>query len=409
MNTFKVIRKFSTQKFPGRSVVIVSAKRTPIGTFLGKLSKVKGTDLGAAAINGCLDASGLSGDKIRGMIDEVILGNVVSAGLGQAPARQASIGAKIPVTVPCTTVNKVCASGMKTVMLGAQSIALGLNNTVVAGGFESMSNVPFYVTNHRSGFSFGNQQLIDGLAFDGLTDVYNNIAMGLCAEKTASDFKIDRATQDEFCFASYERALQSQKDKLYASEIVPFKINDKETLEVDEEPLKYKKDKIPGLRPAFSKTGTITAANASKLNDGGAAMLLMSEEQALKLGLKPLGRIIGYADAEIEPIDFCIAPAKACQIALNRAGKKINDVDYHEINEAFAVTALANMKLMDIDHSKINVHGGAVAMGHPIGMSGCRIIMSVLNVLRQKKGKIGMASICNGGGGASAVIVENLQ
>jgi acetyl-CoA C-acetyltransferase len=410
MNTFKILRRFATTKINlPRSTVIVAGKRTPIGSLLGKLSGFKGSELGSAAINATLDSTGLKPEEIRSHIDEVILGNVCSAGMGQSPARQASLGAKIPISVPCTTVNKVCASGMKTITYGAQSIALGLSNTVVAGGFESMSNVPFYITKHRSGKAFGNDQLIDGLAYDGLTDVYNNIAMGLCAEKTASDLKIDRATQDEFCIGSYERTLQSTKNGNLKDQIAPILISEKEgTLSEDEEPKKFRKEKIPQLRPAFSKTGTITAANSSKINDGACSLLLMSEEKAGKLGLKPLARIVSWGDAEVEPIDFCIAPAKAVQIALDRAGKKITEIEYHEINEAFAATVLANMKLLDLDYERVNVFGGAVALGHPIGVSGARIVLNLISILKQNKAKIGMASICNGGGGASAIIIENL-
>jgi len=411
MNTFKVLRKFASSKINlPRSTVIVAAKRTPVGVFLGKMSNVKATELGATAINATLDSTGLPSEQIRSIIDEVVLGNVCPAGLGQNPARQASLGAKIPINVPCTTVNKVCASGMKTVTYGVQSIALGLSDTVLAGGFENMSQVPFYVTKHRTGHSFGNQQLIDGLAYDGLTCIYNNVAMGLCGEKTATDLGIDRATQDEFAIGSYERTINSIKNGLFKDEITPVVVSEKEgTVTEDEEPKKFNKEKMLKLKPVFSKTGSITAANASKIDDGAASILLMSEEKAQKLGLKPLARVLSFADYEVDPIDFCIAPAKAVQIALERAGKKITDVDYHEINEAFSVTVLANMKLLDLDYDRVNVNGGAVALGHPIGMSGARIIMSLMSVLKQKKGKLGMASICNGGGGASAVLIENLQ
>lgn len=409
--TFKVLRSFASSRVNlPRSTVIVAAKRTPVGVFLGKMSNIKATELGSTAINATLDSTGLPSEQIRSSVDEVILGNVCSAGIGQNPARQASLGAKIPINVSCTTVNKVCASGMKTVLYGAQSIALGLSDTVLAGGFESMSNVPFYVTKHRSGHSFGNQQLIDGLAFDGLTCIYNNVAMGLCGEKTATDLSIDRATQDEYAVGSYDRTINSIKTGKFSNEITPVVISEKDgSIIEDEEPKKYNKEKMLKLKPVFSKTGTITAANASKINDGAATILLMSEEKAAKLNLKPLARIVSFADYEVDPIDFCIAPAKAVQIALERGGKKITDIDYHEINEAFSVTVLANMKLLDLDYERVNVNGGAVALGHPVGMSGARIIISLMSVLKQNKGKFGMASICNGGGGASAILIENLQ
>jgi acetyl-CoA C-acetyltransferase len=411
MYSFKALRTFATTRvnFP-RSTVIVAAKRTPVGVFLGKMSNIKATELGSIAINAALDSTGLNPEQIRNEVNEVVLGNVCPAGLGQNPARQAALGAKIPINVPATTVNKVCASGMKTVTYGVQSIALGLSDVVVAGGFESMSNIPFYVTKHRTGQAFGNQQLLDGLAYDGLTDIYNNVAMGLCAEKTATDFKIDRATNDEFAIGSYERAINSIKNGTWRDQIAPVVISEKEgSITEDEEPKKFNKEKMLKLKPVFSKTGTITAANASKINDGGAAILLMSEEKASKLGLKPLARILSFADYEVDPMDFCIAPAKACQIALERAGKKSTDVDYHEINEAFATTVLANMKLLDLEYDRVNIHGGAVALGHPIGVSGARIIMSLMTALKEKKGKLGMASICNGGGGATAILIENLQ
>jgi len=409
--TFKALRTFATGRVNmPRSTVIVAAKRTPIGTFLGKMGNIKATELGSIALNATLDSTGLAADQIRNEIDEVILGNVCPAGLGQNPARQASLGAKIPINVPCTTVNKVCASGMKTVTLGAQSIALGLSDVVVAGGFESMTNIPFYVTKHRTGQAFGNQQLLDGLAYDGLTCIYNNVAMGLCGEKTATDLKIDRATNDEFAIGSYERAIASIKNGSWRDQIAPVFISERDgTITEDEEPKKFNKEKMLKLKPVFSKTGTITAANASKINDGAATILLMSEEKAAKLGLKPLARIVSFADYEVDPIDFCIAPAKAVQIALERAGKKITDVDYHEINEAFSTTVLANMKLLDLDYERVNIQGGAVALGHPIGMSGARIIMNLMGVLKEKNAKLGMASICNGGGGATAVLIENLQ
>ncbi|KAL4472422.1 hypothetical protein ABPG74_018371 [Tetrahymena malaccensis] len=388
-----------------QTAYIVAAKRTPIGSFLGKLSNIKATELSAIATRAALESKKIDPKHV----DEVILGNVIGAGLGQNPARQASLAAGISVSVPSYSIQKVCASGMKSVILGAQQIQLGLSNCIVSGGFESMSNAPFYLQNYRKGASYGNQTLVDGLANDGLVDAYNKIAMGLCAEKTASDFQLTRELQDHYCITSYERTLAAMNSGKFADEIVPVKINDKETVTQDEDPLKFKKEKIPVLKPAFSKTGTITAANASKINDGACSIILMSEQKVKELGLTPLGRIVSYADAEVDPIDFCIAPAKSSQKALDRAGMKISQLEYFEFNEAFSATALANMKLLDIDISKINLHGGAVALGHPVGFSGARIIQSLLTVLKVNKGKYGLAGICNGGGGGSSIIIENLQ
>jgi len=337
------------------------------------------------------------------------LGNVISAGLGQSAARQASLGAQLPITVPCINVNKVCASGMKSTVYGAQSIGMGLTDIAITGGFESMSNAPFLVPNMRKGHMYGNVQMLDTVAFDGLTDAYNNCAMGMCAEKTAADLKITRELQDEFCIASYERYIAALKGGKFANELVAIKINDKETLAEDEEYKRYSKEKIPLLKPAFSKTGSVTAGNSSKINDGACSLILMAEETAQKMNIKPLARIVSYADAEIDPMDFSIAPVKASQKALDYVGKKITDMDFFEINEAFSVTVLANMKLLDLDHEKVNVHGGAVAMGHPIGTSGARILLSLITVLKSRNGKFGMASICNGGGGATAMILENIK
>eukprot|EP01016_Furgasonia_blochmanni_P037738 TRINITY_DN4475_c0_g1_i18.p1 TRINITY_DN4475_c0_g1~~TRINITY_DN4475_c0_g1_i18.p1 ORF type:complete len:322 (+),score=85.66 TRINITY_DN4475_c0_g1_i18:470-1435(+) len=304
----------------------------------------------------------------------------------------------------------MCASGLKTVTWGAQTIALGENNVVVAGGFEGMSHAPFYVMNHRRGNAYGSEGLVDGLAYDGLTDVYDNIPMGLCAEKTAKELKIDRNAQDEFCIASYERLIAAHKSGIAAKEIVPLTVEKGEQFAQDEELSKYKKDKIPQLKPAFDrKSGTITAGNASKINDGAACIVLMNEEFAKKNGFKPLARIINYADAETTPIDFCISPAQAVQKCLEKAGKTSSHVQYHEINEAFSVTVLANMQLLKIPHDKVNIHGGAVALGHPIGASGARILVSLISVLKEKKAQYGMASICNGGGGSTACLIENIE
>eukprot|EP01017_Pseudomicrothorax_dubius_P040684 TRINITY_DN6403_c0_g1_i1.p1 TRINITY_DN6403_c0_g1~~TRINITY_DN6403_c0_g1_i1.p1 ORF type:complete len:402 (-),score=81.46 TRINITY_DN6403_c0_g1_i1:20-1225(-) len=400
----KAVRSFSVVRNT-RSAVIVAAKRTPVGLFMGKMSKYKAPELGSIAVRAAIESIRLDPAKI----DEVVLGNVCQAGIGQNPARQASLAAGIPVTVPCTTINKVCASGLKSLVYAAQSILLGHSNIAVAGGFESMSNIPFYVPNYRKGHTFGNVQLLDGLAVDGLTDAYNNCAMGLCGEKTATDLKIDRSVQDDFAIASYERLIAATKAGYLAEDIVPIKINDKETVSEDEEQKKFVREKMPSLKPVFSKTGTITAGNASKINDGGCALIVMEEQTAKNLHVRPLARIVSYADAEVEPLDFCIAPAKAAQFSLDRAGLKLKDIAFHEINEAFAVTVLANMKLLDLSHDQVNVHGGAVALGHPIGMSGARIVQSLMTVLKRHKSKYGMASICNGGGGSSAIIIENLQ
>ncbi|KRX09839.1 Thiolase-like protein [Pseudocohnilembus persalinus] len=402
-----MLSKVAKYTFASQSpVYIVAGKRTPIGTFLGKLSKIKATELGSIAIKGALNQANIPADQV----DEVILGNVCAAGLGQSPARQASLGAGIPIGVPVTNINKVCASGMKTLSFGAQSIALGQNNVVVTGGFENMSQVPFYVNNHRKGHGFGNQTLVDGLATDGLTDVYNNIAMGLCAEKTSTDLGLDRQIQDDFAISSYERTLESIKTGRFKWEIEPVTISEKEgVLAEDEEPKRFQKDKMLKLRPAFSKTGVVTAANASKINDGACSIILMSEQKVKELGVTPLARIVSYADSEVDPIDFCIAPAKSGQRALERAGMKVSQIDYHEVNEAFSATALANIKLLDLDIDRVNIYGGAVALGHPIGMSGSRIVLNLVNILKNQRAKYGMAGICNGGGGATSIIIENLQ
>lgn len=407
MISTKTLRYFFSTKQAnfGKPSYIVAVKRTPIGTFIGALSKFKASELGSIAIKAAMEQIKLDPTQI----DDVILGNVCQAGQGQNPARQASLNSGIPINVPCTTINKVCSSGMKSIVYGSQSIGLGQSNVVIAGGFESMSNIPYYVMNHRKGKNFGNEQLIDGLVYDGLTDAYKNIAMGLCAEKTAEDFKLSRQIQDDYAITSYERILKAIKEGKLKDEIVPVKIDDKTTFSEDEEPKKFLKEKIPNLRPAFSKTGTITAANSSKINDGACCVILMSEEKVKELNLKPLGRIVGYADSEVDPIDFCIAPSKSSQKVLERAGMNIKQIEYFEFNEAFSTTALSLMKLLDIDHSRVNVHGGAVALGHPIGVSGARIIGSLLTVLRYNKAKYGLAGICNGGGGATSMIIENLQ
>jgi acetyl-CoA C-acetyltransferase len=390
-----------------KEVVIVSAVRTPIGSFMGSLSTIPAPRLGAIAIKSALERINLNPE----MVDEVLMGNVVQAGTGQAPARQASIYAGIPDTVPCTTVNKVCASGMKAVMQAAQSIALGQNSIVVAGGMENMSLIPHYL-HMRNGQKFGPATLIDGMQKDGLVDVYDQQAMGVCADACAVELHFSREEQDAFAVKSYKRSAEAWKSGKFKNEVVAVEVPQKkgEPLLVteDEEYRNVILEKIPQLRPAFSKDGTVTAANASTINDGAAALVLMSAEKAKALGIKPLAKILSYADAAQEPKWFTTAPAKALPKALERAGLGIDEVDYFEFNEAFAVVGLANMKLLGIPDSKVNVNGGAVSLGHPLGCSGARIITTLLSVLAQNKAKLGAAAICNGGGGASALILELL-
>lgn len=389
-----------------KEVYIVSAVRTPIGSFGGQFAAVPATVLGSAAIKGALEKAGVSPADVN----EVYMGNVLQANVGQAPVTQASIGAGIPDTVPGTTVNKVCASGMKAVMLAAQSIALGDNEVVVAGGMENMSAVPYYLDKARTGYRLGHGQVIDGLVKDGLWDVYKDYHMGNAAELCATECKISREEQDAYAIESYKRAQAAWDKKTFAAEIVPVSIpvKGKEPLVIaeDEEYKKVDFNKIPGLRAVFQKDGTVTAANASTLNDGAAALVLMSKEKAEKLGIKPLAKIRSYADAQQAPEWFTTAPAKALPVAVAKAGLTLDKIDYFEINEAFSVVAIANNQLMKLDPAKVNVNGGAVALGHPLGASGARILVTLLNVLRERGGKIGAAGICNGGGGASAVIVE---
>jgi acetyl-CoA C-acetyltransferase len=387
-----------------RKAYLVAGKRTPIGTFMGGLSKTSAVELSAIATKAVL--ADLKLDPAN--IDEIYLGCVIQAGLGQNPARQVALASKIPVSVPNTLINKVCASGMKSLMIGAQSLSLGHNNVVLCGGFESMSQAPFLVKGVRSGLTFGNQQFIDSLATDGLTDPYNNCAMGVCGEKTADSMGITRELQDAYAIQSYERAINANKAGRFTDEIVAVPQAKGNPIAEDEEPKKFNREKMPSLKPAFSKTGTITAANASKLNDGACSLIIMNEEGLKKTGCKPIAEIVGYGDAEVNPIDFNIAPEKAAKVALKRAGLQITDVDFWEFNEAFSVTGLANMKLLGISQDKVNVNGGAVALGHPIGMSGARIVLTLANVLKQNNGKYGVAGICNGGGGASAVVLKNL-
>jgi acetyl-CoA C-acetyltransferase len=389
-----------------KEVVIVSAVRTPIGSFGGVLSSVNATQLGAIAIKGALDRAGIKPE----LVNEVYMGNVLQANVGQAPATQASIFSGIPNTVPSTTINKVCASGMKAIMLGAQSIALGDNEVVVAGGMENMSAVPYYLDKARNGYRLGNGQMIDGLIKDGLWDVYKDYHMGNAAELCATECKISREDQDGYAIESYKRAQAAWSKGLFKDEVVsvtiPQKGKDALVISEDEEYKKVDFNKIPSLRPVFVKDGSVTAANASTLNDGAAAVVLMSKEKADQLGIKPIARIRGFADAQQAPEWFTTAPSKALPRAVEKAGLKMSDVEYFEINEAFSVVALANNQEMKLDASKVNVNGGAVAIGHPLGCSGARIIVTLLNVLKQNNAKIGAAGICNGGGGASALVVE---
>ncbi len=388
-----------------KKVVIVSAARTPIGSFLGGLSSIPVPKLGSTAIKGALDKINLKPE----LVDEVLMGNVVQAGTGQAPARQAAIYAGIPDTVPCTTVNKVCASGMKTVMQAAQSIALGDADVIVAGGMENMSLIPHYY-HARTATKFGPATLEDGMQRDGLVDVYDQNAMGVCADLCASEYDFSREDQDAFAIQSYERSAAAWKAGKFTNEVVPVIVPQRRgepiIVSEDEEFKNVRMDKIPSLRPAFSKEGTVTAANASTINDGAAAMILMSEEKANELGLKPLATIKSYADAAQEPKWFTTAPAKALPKALAKANIKIDDVDFFEFNEAFSVVGLANMKILGLPDDTVNVNGGAVSLGHPLGCSGARIIITLLNVLEQNNAQFGAAAICNGGGGASAIILE---
>ena len=388
-----------------KKVVIVSAVRTPIGSFMGALSSVPATKLGAAAIKGALNKINLDPK----LVDEVLMGNVVQAGNGQAPARQAALFAGLSENVACTTVNKVCASGMKAVMQGAQAIIAGDAEIVVAGGMENMSLIPHYV-HLRNGVKFGPTSLIDGMQKDGLTDAYDNNAMGVCADLCATEYNFTREDQDNFAIQSYQRSAAAWDAGKFESEIVPVEVpqrkGDAIIVSKDEEYTNVKLDKIPSLAPVFTKDGTVTAANASTINDGAAALVLMSEEKAKSLNLKPLAYIKSYADAAQEPKWFTTAPAKALPKALDKAGLSINDVDYFEFNEAFSVVGLANAKILGIDNAKVNVNGGAVSLGHPLGCSGARIIVTLINVLNQNNGKIGAAAICNGGGGASAIVIE---
>ncbi len=390
-----------------KEVYIVSAVRTPIGSFMGSLSTVVAPKLGAAAIKGALAKANISADNV----DEVIMGNVMSANLGQAPARQAAMFAGIDQNVPCTTVNKVCASGMKAISLGAQSIMAGDNDCVVVGGMENMSLVPHYY-NARSATKLGDVKMVDGMVKDGLTDVYNKVHMGVCAEKCATEKNITREDQDAFTIESYNRSASAWDAGKFDNEIVPVEVpqrrGDAIVVSKDEEYTNVKMEKIPALRPVFDKEGTVTAANASTLNDGASALILMSKEKMEELGATPLAKIVSYADAAHEPEWFTTAPSIAVPKALKKANLTVADIDYWELNQAFAVVGIANTQALGLDPAKVDVNGGAVALGHPLGNSGSRIIVTLINVLKQNGGKLGAAGICNGGGGASAMVIENV-
>ena len=392
-----------------KEVYIVSAVRTPIGSFGGSLVSVSAIKLGAIAVKGALQKINLDPKTVQ----EVFFGNVISAGLGQAPATQVAVGAGLGYEIPCTLVNKVCASGMKAIMLGAQSIMLGQNDVVVAGGTESMSNIPFYLMKARYGYKYGNGELIDGLTYDGLTDVYNHCAMGVCADNTAKEMNISRQDQDNYAINSYKRSASAWAAGKFKDEIVPVEIagkkGDVSLFAEDEEYKNVNFEKIPGLKPVFTKDGTVTAANASTINDGAAAVVLMSKEKALELGIKPIAKILGFADAAQDPMWFTTTPSIAIPKAMKAAGIDKKDVGFYEINEAFSAVAIANNMKLGLDPAKVNVNGGAVALGHPLGASGARITMTLANVLKQNNATIGVAGICNGGGGASAIVIERMN
>ncbi|WP_080055999.1 acetyl-CoA C-acyltransferase [Spirosoma aerolatum] len=388
-------------------VVIVSAVRTPIGSFGGVLSTLSATELGAAAIRGALARAGVQPEQVQ----EVYIGNVVSANVGQAPAKQAALKAGLPANIPCTTINKVCASGTKAIMLAAQAIQLGQADVIVAGGMESMSNTPYYVPKARFGYKYGNAELVDGLARDGLVDVYDQCAMGVFADQTAKHYAITREEQDAYTVQSYRRAEASTQSGRFSAEIVPVEVTGRKGVTVVSEDEEFKNviyDKIPTLKPAFTPDGTVTPASSSPISDGASAVVVMSRWKADELGLKPLARILAYADAEQEPQWFTTAPTKAVPLALERAGLTTDDIDFFEVNEAFAVVPLAFSKVLNIPQEKLNAFGGAVSIGHPLGASGARIVTTLTNVLQQNNGRYGAVGICNGGGGASAIIIEKL-
>lgn len=391
-----------------KEVYIVSAVRTPIGSFGGSLAGVPATKLGSIAVKAALDRIKLDPK----LVQELYVGNVIGAGLGQAPATQVAVGAGLGYEIPCTLINKVCASGMKAIMLGAQSIMLGSNDVVVAGGMENMSSIPYYLLKARYGYKYGNGELVDGLSHDGLTDVYNRCAMGVCADNTAKEMKISREEQDAFAISSYKRSAAAWAAGKFKDEVIPVELAGKKgdvTLFAEDEEYKNVNfDKIPGLKPVFTKEGTVTAANASTINDGAAAVVLMSKEKAKELGLTPIVKIRGFADAAQDPMWFTTAPSLAIPKAMKLAGVGKNDVGYYEINEAFSAVALANNMKLGLDNDKVNVNGGAVALGHPLGASGARITITLANVLKQNNASIGVAGICNGGGGASAIVIERV-
>ncbi|MBK7100345.1 MAG: acetyl-CoA C-acyltransferase [Flavobacteriales bacterium] len=390
-----------------REVVIVAAVRTPIGSFGGSLAEVPATELGATAIKAAVERAGVNPEAVQ----EVIMGSVLQANLGQAPARQAAKAAGLPNEVACTTVNKVCASGMKAIMMATQDILLGDADVVVAGGMENMSRTPYYVENARYGYRFGNGTLIDGISKDGLMNVYDQQAMGVCADLCATENKISREEQDAFAIESYTRSANAWKDGKFTDEVVPVTVKTRKgdvIVSEDEEFKNVNFDKLKSLKPVFTKEGTVTAGNASTINDGAAALVLMSADKAKELGLKPLAKVIGYADAEQAPEWFTTTPAKAVPLAVKKAGLKMSDIQFVELNEAFSVVGITNTKLMGLDPAKVNVNGGAVSLGHPLGCSGARIVVTLLNVLKQNGAKYGAAGICNGGGGASAIVIEAL-
>ncbi len=391
-----------------KEVYIVSAVRTPIGSFGGSLASLTAVQLGATAVKGALTKINLDPKQIQ----EVFFGNVISGGLQQAPATQVAVAAGLGYEIPCTLVNKVCASGMKAIMLGAQSIMLGHNDAVLTGGMESMSNIPYYLMKARYGFKYGNGEILDGLTYDGLTDVYNHCAMGVCADNTAKEMSISRQEQDAYAINSYKRSAAAWATGKFKDEIIPVEITGKKgdvTLFAEDEEYKNVNfDKIPGLKPVFTKEGSVTAANASTINDGAAAVILMSKEKAKELGLIPIAKILSFADAAQDPMWFTTTPALAIPKALKMAGVDKKDVGYYEINEAFSAVALANNKLLNLDPEKVNINGGAVSLGHPLGASGARITITLANVLKQNNATIGVAGICNGGGGASAIVIERI-
>lgn len=391
-----------------KEVYVISAIRTPIGSFGGSLSALTAVELGSIAFKGAIQKAGVDPK----LVQEVFVGNVISAGLKQAPATQVAVGAGLGYNIPCTLINKVCASGMKAVMIGAQSIMLGHNDIVVAGGMESMSNIPYYLLKARTGYKFGNGELLDGLTYDGLTDVYNHCAMGVCADNTAKEMNISRQDQDNYAINSYKRSAAAWAAGKFKDEIVGVELTDKKGNKTifaeDEEYKNVNFEKVPALKPVFTKDGTVTAANASTLNDGASALVLMSKEKATELGLKPIAKILGFADAAHDPMWFTTAPSLAIPKAMKLAGVTAKDVSYYEINEAFSAVAIANNLKLELDPEKVNVNGGAVALGHPLGSSGSRITATLINVLKQNKAGIGVAGICNGGGGASAIVIENM-